>query len=324
MRKLTHLITAASLVAAAALAATSASAQEKVRVGANPVSASLPLYVGMKQGFFKDEGLDLEVTQIIGPPANIAALISNQIDVASNVTTIDSANATLKKPGATMFIALNSQNATYQMEQFVIRKDLDVKTIADLKGKKIASAPGPGNVVMAKAILKANGLGPTDYTLDQLDLAQHVNSITAGTFDAVYTLEPAATILRKSGAGKTLEAGVVAHYVLGDPQANGWIAGTAMTSDFVKAHPDAAKKFASAWAKSIKWIDANTAEARKAMVGNIAIAPDVAEVVPLVKFTMTSDLTQKDIADFQKFIDFSSDNGILSGKVDVTTMLQKF
>jgi NitT/TauT family transport system substrate-binding protein len=303
---------------------TSASAQQVVRVGANPVSASLPLYYGIEKGLFKAEGLDLEITQIIGPPANLAALIAGQIDVTSNLTTIDAANGNLKKPGVAMFIAINSQNKEYKMEQFVVRKGVEAKTLMDLKGKRIASAPGPGNVVMAKAVLRLAGLKEGDYTLDQLDLTQHVNALTAGTFDAAYTLEPAATILATTGAARTLEAGLVATYVLGDGKANGWIAGTAMTSDFIKTKPEAAKKFAATWAKSIKAIEADTVDARKAMSKGIAMTPEVAAAVPLVKFTMVSDLTPANIAEFQKFIDFSSDNGILSAKVDVTKMLQKF
>lgn len=325
MRSIKSIVTAGVLMSLGTLgAAGSALAQEKVRVGANPVSASLPLYYGIEKGFFKEAGLELEITQIIGPPANLAALIAGQIDVTSNLTTIDAANGNLKKPGVAKFIAINSQNKQYKMEQFVVRKGVEAKTLMDLKGKRIASAPGPGNVVMAKAVLRLAGLKEGDYTLDQLDLTQHVNSLTAGTFDAAYTLEPAATILATTGAARTLEAGLVATYILGDGNANGWIAGTAMTSDFIKAKPEAAKKFAAAWAKSIKAIEANVDDARKAMSKNIAMTPEVAAAVPLVKFVMASDLTDANVAEFQKFIDFSSDNGILSAKVDVNTMLQKF
>jgi NitT/TauT family transport system substrate-binding protein len=322
MRNMKTLLASAALVVAAFTGA--ASAQEKVRVGANPVSASLPLYYGIEKGFFKAEGLDLEMTQIIGPPANLAALIAGQIDVSSNLTTIDAANGNLKKPGAAIFIAINSQNKQYKMEQFVIRKGLQAKSLADLKGKRIASAPGPGNVIMAKAVLKKAGLNDGDYTLDQLDITQHVNALTAGTFDAAYTLEPAATILSSTGGGTTLEAGLIATYVLGDDKANGWAAGTAMSGDFIKSKPAAAKKFAAAWAKSIAAVEANMDEARKSLAKNIAMSPEVAATVPMVKFTMAKDLTPANVAELQKFIDFVSDAGILSAKVDVNTMLQKY
>lgn len=325
MRNLTSLFGAAAMIATGAIAfSVPASAQEKVRVGANPVSASLPLYYGVEKGIFKAEGLDLELTQIIGPPANLAALIAGQIDVASNLTTIDAANGNLKKPGAAIYIAINSQNKQYKMEQFVVRKGVEATKLSDLKGKRIASAPGPGNVVMAKAVLKKAGLNDGDYTLDQLDLTQHVNSLTAGTFDAAYTLEPAATILANTGAARTLEAGLIATYILGDDKANGWAAGTAMSGDFIKSKPATAKKFAAAWAKAIKAVEANLDDARKSMTKSINMPAEVAEKVPMVKFTMAADLTPANIAEFQKFIDFSTETGILSGKVDVNSMLQKY
>ena len=57
------------------------------------------------------------------------------------------------------------------------------------------SAPGPANLNTAKAILARNGLKEGDYTIDQLDMGQHVNAMTAGTFDGGYTLEPNASIM---------------------------------------------------------------------------------------------------------------------------------
>ena len=116
------------------------------------------------------------------------------------LVTIEGINANIKKPGVAMYIAINSQNKTYQMEQFVVRKGLArSKTLADLKGMKIMSAPGPANVNTAKAALAEAGLKEGDYTIDQLDMGQHVNAMKAGTFDAGYTLEPNASTMRKLG-----------------------------------------------------------------------------------------------------------------------------
>ena len=117
-------------------------------------------------------------------------LCTARLDAAAVLVTIEGMNANLKKPGVAMYISLNSQNKTYQMEQFVVRKGFEAKSLKDLKGAKIMSAPGPANVTMAKAALAAAGLKEGDYTIDQLDMGQHVNAMTAGTFDAGYTLEP--------------------------------------------------------------------------------------------------------------------------------------
>ena len=299
-------------------------AQDKVRVGVFPVSSTLPLFVAIERGFFKENNIEIEMTRLIGGPPNVAAMIGNQIDASAVLVTIEGMNANLKKPGVAMYISVNSQNAKYQMEQFVVRKGLEIKSLADLKGKKIMSAPGPANVTMARAALAAAGLKEGDYQLDQLDMGQHVNAMTAGTFDAGYTLEPNASVMKKNGVATTFEAGVIAKYVLGDPQANAWVGGCALSSDFIKAKPDVAKRFTNGWAKAVKFINENPDEARKHLVKNTFTPDDIASTVPLVKFEMVSNLKPNDIADFQRFMDFSVQTGTLSEKIDVSKYLAKF
>lgn len=301
-----------------------AQALDTVKVGVFPVSSSLPYFVARDRGFFKENGIDAEMVRLIGGPPNVAGLITDQIDASAVLVTIEGMNADLKKPGVAMYISINAQNAQYQMEQFVVRKGLDVNSLADLKGKKIMSAPGPANVTMAKAVLAAVGLKEGDYTIDQLDMGQHVNAMTAGTFDAGYTLEPNASVMRKNGVAKTIEAGVIAKYILGDPKALAWVAGGVISSDFIKNRKDVAKRYTEAWLKAIDFIEANPKEARKYLAKNTFTPDSVVDTVPLVKFTKVADLTAKDKAEFQKFIDFSSENGILPEKVDVTKYLYSF
>jgi NitT/TauT family transport system substrate-binding protein len=307
-----------------ATASGGAAAQDKVRVGVFPVSSSLPFFVAQERGFFKEQRIDAEMIRLIGGPPNVSALITNQIDAAAVLVTIEGMNANLKKPGVAMYLSINGQNAQYQMEQFVVRKGLNVRTLADLKGKKLMSAPGPANVTMAKAVLAVAGLKEGDYTIDQLDMGQHVNAMTAGTFDAGYTLEPNASMMRKLGVATTLEAGVIAKYILGDPKANAWVAGGVVSSDFVKNRPDVAKRFAAAWAQAIDFINANPKEARKHLVKNTFTPDDVVDTVPLVKFTNVADLTNNDRVEFQAFIDYSTRLGTLPERVEVTRYLQKF
>jgi NitT/TauT family transport system substrate-binding protein len=301
-----------------------AAAQDKVKVGVFPVSSSLPYFVALERGFFKEQNIEPEMVRLIGGPPNVAAMITNQIDAAAVLVTIEGMNANLKKPAVAMYISINSQNRTYQMEQFVVRKGYEATSIKDLKGAKIMSAPGPANVTMAKAALAAVGLKEGDYTIDQLDMGQHVNVMTAGTFDAGYTLEPNASTMRKLGVARTIESGVIAHYVLGDPDANAFVGGCALTSDFVKSRPDAARRFTAAWAKAVNLINTNPHEARKHLLKNTFTPDDVVDTVPMIRYFMAGDLTAKDKADFQKFIDFSVQTGTLPEKVDITKYIQTF
>jgi NitT/TauT family transport system substrate-binding protein len=315
---------AAAAMTMAASLVTAAAAQDKVKVGLFPVSSTLPYFVAVENGYFKEQNIETEMVRLIGGPPNVAAMITNQIDASAVLVTIEGMNANIKKPGVAMYISVNSQNKTHQMEQFVARKGFNATSLKDLKGAKIMSAPGPANVTMAKAALAAVGLKDGDYSIDQLDMGQHVNAMTAGTFDAGYTLEPNASTMRKLGVATTIEAGVIAHYILGDPQANAFVGGCALTSDFIKGRPDVAKRFAAAWEKAARLINDNPAQARRHLVKNTFTPEDVVDTVPMVRYFMAKDLTDKDKADYQKFIDFSVQSGTLEHKIDVTKYLQAF
>jgi len=311
-------------LAVALSAALPASAQDKVTVGVFPVSSSLPFFVARDRGYFKEENIEPEMVKLMGGPPNVAAMMTGQIEASAVLVTIEGMNANLKKPGVAMYIGVHVQNKASQMEQFVVRANSPAKTLADLKGAKLMSAQGPSNVTAAKAVLAAVGLKEGDYTMDQLDIAQHVNVMTSGTFDGGYTLEPNASTMRKLGVARTLESGVIAKYILGSDDAEAFAAGCALTNDFIKKRPDVAKRFAAAWEKALIFINQHPDEARQYLAKNTFTPEDVVDTVPMLKYVMTKDLTPKQKEQFQKFIDFAASVGTLPDKVDITKYLQVF
>ncbi len=308
----------------AAIATDRAVAQDKVSVGVFPISSSLPYFVALERGFFREQNIEPEMTRLMGGPPNVAAMMTNQIEVSAVLVTLEGLNADVKKPGVAMYIAMHSQTKVWKMEQFVVRNGFKAETIADLKGARLMSAPGPANVNTAKAILARNGLKEGDYTIDQLDMGQHVNAMTAGTFDGGYTLEPSASMMIKAGVARSLEAGLIAKYILGDEAADAYAAGCAMTSDFIQKRPEVARHFAAAWSKAIDFINKNPDEARKYLAKNTFTPDNVVDMVPMLGYVMVGDMTPKQIGDLQKFADFGNSIGVVPEKLDVTKILQKF
>ena len=301
-------------------------AQDKVSVGLFPVSSSLPYFVALQRGFFKEQNIEPEMTKLMGGPPNVAAMMTNQIEVSAVLVTLEGLNANIKKPGAAMYVAMNGQNATHRMEQFVVRSALadKVKSLADFKGLKLMSAPGPANLNTAKGILAKVGLKEGDYTIDQLDMGQHVNAMKAGTFDGGYTLEPSATVMNRLGFARTVEAGVIAKYVLGDPLADPYAAGCAFSSAFIDKRPDVAKRFAQAWDKAIALIDSDPQAARRHLAKNTLTPDSVVDIVPMLRYVMVRDMSPKQIDDLQKFADFGHQIGVVPEHVDVRRSLQPF
>src|ERR1700730_12969648 len=130
-----------TMIAAIAAFGPVAAAQDKVKVGVFPTASSVPYFAAIERGFFKEQGIEPETIRLIGGPPNIAAMISNQIEAAIVLVTIEAMNADLKKPGVAMYIGVHSQNKINQMEQFVARKGYAAETLKDLKGARIMSAP---------------------------------------------------------------------------------------------------------------------------------------------------------------------------------------
>jgi NitT/TauT family transport system substrate-binding protein len=290
------------------------------------VSSSLPYFIARDLGYFKELNIEPETIVLMGGPPNVAALITGQIEVAVVLVTLEGLNANIKKPGVAMYVAMNGQNAVHRMEQFVVRAALadKVKSLGDFKGLKLMSAPGPANLATAKGILAKVGLHDGDYTIDQLDMGQHINAMKAGTFDGGYTLEPNATVMNQLGYAKTVEAGVIAKYVLGDPQADPFAAGCAFSSDFIGKRPDVARRFAQAWAKAIALIKSDPAAARQHLLKNTMTPQSVVDTVPMLGYIMVKDMSAKQIDDLQKFADFGHDVGVVPERVDVKNYLKPF
>jgi NitT/TauT family transport system substrate-binding protein len=222
-------------------------------------------------------------------------------------------------------MSLYGQNKFAQMEQFVAKTGLDAKAVKDIKGagapKKIMSAPGAGNMAMARAVLGAVGMKEgTDYTLTELAMNLHVDAMKAGTFDYGYTLEPNATVMNSTGAAKTVEAGVVSKYIIGREEAYAYMAGGAITGKLLKERPDVARRFTIAWRKALKDIEQDPTT-RELLKGNTFTPPELAMTIPLPRMLMVDQLSAQDKKDFQTVIDFTIKSGVIKDPVDTSKYL---
>ena len=299
-----------------------AQAGPKIRIGYWPVAAGLPFFAAIEKGYFKEAGLDVAPLKFAGAQQVMEAMLSGRSDGSSNGTgSANLAIGEIAQPGLFKIFATNPSNAKYVLEEFLVPIGSTVKTMAELKGKRVASGPGIQNVTLAKTMLERAGAGA--MSVIELPIGQHVAALAAGQIDAAYTLEPTGTIGRLNGTTRLLEAGVVARYILGDPMAP-WHGGSAsLTSEFIKKHPAETKKFIAAYAKGIELVRTQPDEARQFMKGYTAIEGPLTKEVPLASYMLYSEFKASDVAYFQKFYDLFSDKGIFEKRVLVEPLLYK-
>ena len=315
-------VAAASAIAAAGLTRVRAQGMPKIRIGYWPVAAGLPFFASVEKGYFKEAGLDVEPLKFAGAQQVMEAMLAGRSDGSSNGTgSANLAIGEIAQPGLFKIFCTNPSNATHVLEEFIVPKDSLVKSVAELKGKRVASGPGIQNVTLAKTMLERAGAGAMSVT--ELPIGQHVAAIAAGQVDAIYTLEPTGTVGRLNGTTRVLEAGVVAHYILGDPQAP-WHGGSAsLTTEFIKKNPDVAKKYIAAYARGVELVRKSPAEARQFMKGYTAIEGPLTSEVPLASYMLYSEFKPSDVGYFQKFYDLFTEKGIFEKKVAVDGLLYR-
>jgi NitT/TauT family transport system substrate-binding protein len=293
-----------------------------ISIGFWPVASGLPLFLAVEKGYFEEAGLTVEAARFASPNQVAEALIAGRLQGAGNGVASGALGlAEITSPGLFKIITSNPSNVEYVLDQVIVAKDSPIQTIADLKDVSFATGPGAQNLAIAEAILAA--AGATEPRVQQLEISQHVAAIESGQIDAAYTLEPTGTVGEMKGITRILENGVVSTHVLGNPMAP-WFGGSAaLSTAFVEQYPDSTARYVEAYRRAVQDIRDNPADARQYLVGYTAIEGELVDKVPLVGYTMFDEFTADDIAYFQKFFDFMTEQGIFSRSIDVEALIYR-
>jgi len=193
------LVAAAATVLIPALVSAQALEKKKVTiaVGGKNLLYYLPLTVAEQKGFFKDEGLDVEIVDFAGGARALQAVVGGSADVVSGAF---EHNINMQAKGQPMR-AFVLQGRAPQIVLAVSTKTMpNYKAVADLKGKKIGvTAPGSSTNIMANFVLAKNGLKPADVSFVGVGASQGaVAALRSGQIDAISNLDPVMTILARS------------------------------------------------------------------------------------------------------------------------------
>jgi NitT/TauT family transport system substrate-binding protein len=298
-------------------------AQDKVKMGLFISSSAMPYFIAKERGYFAAENLDVEGIPLATHPLIVQGLVKGDLETASNLLSLEGANINALRPNTLKYFSINCQNKKYQVEAFVVPANSPIKSLKELKGKRIMSAPGPGNLFVAKGVLKAVGLDEKDYQMQEQQMSVHVGAMQANQFDAAYTVEPLVTIMVAQGIAKRLETGVIATHLLGRDDACAVLAGGVMSNKFMDERPQVAERLARAWARALK--DGNNdPKARELLAKHMNTAPAIAPIVPLSYYNMVKDLKPEEVSDFQRLVDQGVAYGLVKQKIDVKSMLKSF
>jgi len=234
-----------------------AQALEKPRltlaVGGKNLLYYLPLTIAEQRGYFKAEGLDVNIVDFAGGARALQALVGGSADVVSGAFE-HTVNMQAKGQRLRAFVL---QGRAPQIVLGVNPKTFaGYKTPADLKGKKIGvTAPGSSTNVMVNFILAKAGLKPSDVSIIGVGAAQGAAAaMRAGQIDALSNLDPVITLLQRSGDLKIVsDTRIVAEAerVFGGPMPAGCLYAP---QGFIDKNPATVQALANALVRADRWI----------------------------------------------------------------------
>jgi len=231
---------------------------------ATPDITTVGVYFALEKGYFKREGLDVQVTRYPGSTTAIRALLSGEADV-------------VETGGDTVFLAMEN-GAKIDILLSPVARSTDVvvaktpiASLADLRGKSYAvSAPGSPGDVLGRLLLQKNGVDPSQVQIVGLGSpADRIKALLGGKVDStsatILVMEPVLDAIAK-GEVKVLAS-------MGDQFPAIPLSYIVANETMIKSRRDAVVRFVRAEIEGLRWAQANPEEAASLAVKHIRETP---------------------------------------------------
>ncbi len=212
-----------------------------------------PQYVALNNGYFEEEGLDIELVLTSGADAVMSAVLSGDVDIGFSGTeaTIYVYNGG-EKDYVKTFAGLTKRDGSF----LVSRKKYDNFTLKDLKGKNVIGGRQGGMPEMTfEWALRENGIDPNkDLNIDtSIAFSAMQGAFIGGTGDFVTLFEPNALSVEQNGYG------YVVAYI---GELGGEVPYTAYNArkSYIENNKETIKSFTKAIDKGLKFVEDNTPE----------------------------------------------------------------
>lgn len=286
---------------------------EKLRVSIIPIGDVAPLFAAKKNGYFQDEGLEIDTTPSAGGAVGIPGMIAGSFDIAFGnvVSTLLAA-----QQGIDIKIiapATKVDSAASDTSEIIVRSDGDIKSGKDLEGKSVA-VNTRNNVIWlyARAWIKQTGGNPDKVTYREVPHPQMEDALRQKQVDAGFMVAPFSILaLAKPG----LQA-------IGKPYSEvkpGVDVGQYLTSGKnLAAKPETFAKFAKALHRGIEWYNANlkSPELIDIIAGYTKIDRAVFKALELAAAPLRADPAQ-----ITKTMDLMIENKLLRQKLDIAKIV---
>ena len=230
----------------------------RMAVGGQTQFIYLPLTLADRLGYFKDEGINVEISDLRGGSEALAALMGGSVDMVTGFY-----EHTIRARAQEKHLVMVTLFDRYPGLVLMVGKQHlhEVHSIKDLVGKPVGvTAPGSSTDQLVKYVLRQNGLDPQSIPVVTGGTATMLAALQQDRVWAGVTVDPLASKLERDGIARPLydtrtEKGTVD--IFGGP----WPAGGFYTSaEFIQQRRDVVQRMVRAGVRVLRYLQEHSAE----------------------------------------------------------------
>jgi len=267
-----------------------------------------PFYVAIDKGYYKDEGLNVNII----PAKGTAQAIQNVESGIAQIGFTDVASLVVSRAeGSTVKVAA----VIYQKAPFCffsLNPGADVTKLKDLVGLKVGSNTGSYITNIARAMMRKNGLDPSTLSMESIEPSARIAMLVTRKIPAIDFY-----IITKPALERAVKDAKVVTFLFADHGLDLYSNGIGATEKYLKEHPDVVKGFVRATLRGYQYTFRHKEEAAtiiqkyaKALKNDITV--DELKIVE--NLTVTPEVQKNGLGTFtaarmKTSVDWMSENG---------------
>jgi len=287
---------------------------EKVKIGYRGHLFYLPAYVAEAEGYYEEQGLEVELIKFDSTNQLVEAVINGNVDAGvGGVNSLVPLTIEGKNKGLLKIFTLGYYS--HEFDDLLIRKDSDIRSLQDMEGKTLSTLPGSTAMTWMNIMLEEEGL-KGKVNVVQTKPSQQLNALSSGSVDAIFVLEPLVTIGEDKGISKVLVDSPITTYFM-----EGMLFETSVFStEFVNKNPKTTEKISKAIDKAIISINSDPNKAKTYYSEFTSVEDALESKLPVTLYQTSSNM---DIEGFQELADKLYEEELLEKNIVVDSMFYR-
>ena len=283
-----------------------------IDVGVIPIVDVAPLFLGIEQGFFAEQNIEIRTDTAAGGAEIVPGVVSGQWDFGfSNILSMMIAQSS----GLDIRVVSNGNNSTgvagEDFGSLMVPTDSPVQSAAELEGATVAiNTLNAIADLVVRASVVADGGDPDTINFVALPFPEMPAAIESGEVDAAFPVEPFQTAIRENGWGRSIAWSWV------DAAPDMTVAVYFTSAQMVEENQDLVDRFVTAMQQSLAYANENPDAAREIISTYTPIEPEVAAILTLPAWP-----PEINRASAERLADQAITAGLLEAMPDLDTLL---